>query len=182
MELTDHAGLSILRREVARYTADGTLDLWRVHLADARTLEPSLVDQRFGPDLRSVYHLEQNGTELRQIIVGQPDQPAVILQLSLSEPPFDLSLYAILLLGCSKDDGYEATFPVLGPSGAIGWETMRVDGHETLALPDGGEVDTWKVSTVFRDWSVWFEESAPYLVKIVQRFPDGSEVVSERVR
>ncbi len=33
-----------------------------------------------------------------------------------------------------------------------------------------------------RDWSVWFEESAPYIVKIVQRFPDGSEVVSERAR
>ena len=182
VELTDRAGITYLRREVARYTASGTLDLWRVHLADPRTLEPSLVDQRFGPELRSVYHLEQDGAELRQIVVAQPDRQAVIQELSLSETPFDLSLYAILLLGFPREAGYEATFPVVGPTGAIGWETMRVDGHETLTLPDGRDVNTWKVSTVFRDWSVWFEESAPYIVKIVQRFPDGSEVVSKRVR
>lgn len=182
VELTDRAGVSYLRREVARYTVNGTLDLWRVHLADARTLEPSLVDQRFGPELRSVYHLEQDGTDLRQIVVAQPDQQAAIQELSLSETPFDLSLYAILLLGFPREEGYEATFPVVGPTGAIGWESMRVDGYEALTLLDGREVNTWKVSTVFRDWSVWFEESAPYIVKIVQRFPDGSEVVSERVR
>jgi hypothetical protein len=170
----------ILRREVARYTAAGVMDLWRVHTVDARTMAPLVVDQRFGPDMRSVMRLEIEGEKVRQTVVGEADKPASVRELELSEAPFDLSLWAVLLTSFPRTNGQSASFPVLGPGGVLGWETYTVEDGGEVALPSGEAVSTQEVSTRFRPWTVWLADEAPYIVKIVQRLPDGSEVISTR--
>ncbi|RMH17176.1 MAG: hypothetical protein D6701_07850 [Gemmatimonadetes bacterium] len=178
--LESDAGPPLLRREVARYTADGRMDLWRVHLAEAATLGPLRIDQRFGPELRSVVHIDHQGPRVVLTRILSPEAPAVVSDTVYATAPFDLSLYAVLLLGFPREPGFRAAFPVVGPTGELGWEVMTVEDTETLTRPDGTPVETWRVSTAYRPWTVWFEAAPPYIVRIEQRFPDGSTVVSER--
>jgi hypothetical protein len=182
VELTTIAGIRVLRREVARFTAQDEMDLWRVHTTDPKTMEPIITDQRFGPELRSLVRVEQKGATLERTMLVQPDQSASVHTTTLSETPFDLSLYAVLLMSFPREIGYEASFPVTGPTGTLGWETYSVEDGGMIELPNGKTVSTQKVSTRFRNWSVWFEENAPYIVRVVQNMPDGSRIVSERAR
>ncbi len=182
VSFVDEGGTPKLRREVARYTAEGVMDLWRVHIVDPVTMESSLTDQRFGPDLRSVIRVEQDGAAIRQVIVSDPNQKALVNDVALPETPFDLSLYAVLLMAFPREPGFSAEFPITAAGGGVAYEMMTVDGVETVEFPDGTSVSATKISTKFRNWSVWLMDEAPYIAKIVQRSSDGGEVISVPVR
>ncbi len=173
-------GKSLLRRKVARYNAAGEKDLERVHINDQTTLAPLITHQISGPGLQQMTRFEVTDKAVKVVAIQDPERPSISAEVTLAEAPFDLSLYAILLLGFPKTDGYAASFPIVGPGLQLAWETMRVGPTERVAVENGREVDAVKVTTETRTWSVWFEPEAPYIAKIVQRFPDGSEWTSIR--
>ncbi len=141
---------------------------------DARTL------QRFGEGLGSSYLLEFAGDSLTVELKNSPDGPSQTLGRSYPGPVFDLSLYALLLVGFPLEEGYAARFPTYGAQLAPVWETMRVVGRETVPVENDATVEAWVVQTEFRPWTVWLTREPPYIARVVQRMPDGSEITSER--
>ena len=180
--VTGQDSTRLLRREVARYTAEGEMDLWRVHTVSPDDMRPLITDQRFGPELRSMVRIEHDSTRVLHIQVGNLESPTRLFDETHAHAPFDLSLWAVLLLGFPREAGTQASFPVVGPTGQVGWETYSVEAGGDLALPNGATVSTQKVSTRFRPWTVWLSDQAPYIVRIEQRAPDGTRIISTRAR
>lgn len=176
----EHQGRRVLYRVVARYTAEDVKDLWRDHLVDPETLAPIRTLQHFGEDLGSSVLLEFAGDSLTVELKNGPDAPAQTVGRSFEAPVYDLSLYAILLVGFPLEDGFAARFPTFGNQLAPVSETMRVTGRERVPVEDGRTVEAWVVETEYRPWTVWLTKEPPYIAKVVQRMPDGSEIVSER--
>ncbi len=174
----DHDGQDVLKRHVRLFDAAGQQLLERVHLNDARTLAPKIVQQigtGFGPPL---YDLRFNGGHVEITLVATLGGPIQQLSVDLDPAPFDLAIWATFLMSLPFEAGYEAEFPILGPGPALAWEMARVIGPETLATPSGETFDTYKVETVNRPWTAWLRKDVPHIVKIIQNFPDGSYQIS----
>jgi hypothetical protein len=178
--IVERGDRQVLRRELSRYDADGNKDLWRVHLVDHASLAPVLTHHQQGPDLRQITHIDFEGESVTISVLQDPETPVVHLELELEQAPFDLALYATLLVAFPLREGYEAVFPVIGPTATLKWETLTVSRRETLSTPDG-DVDAWVVETDSRPWTAWLMKEAPYIAKIEQRRPDGSRWISTRV-
>lgn len=179
--IIDVGGRPHLRRELARYDSTGTRDMWRIHVADRETLAPLRLHMTAGPELRQITHLDYSGSTVTATIVQAPDSPAARAVFELAEEPFDLGAYATLLASFPLEEDYEAVYPILGQTGQLEWERMQVKGRERVETI-GGEVDSWIVETASYPWTAWLTKEAPYIARIVQRWPDGSEWVSEQVR
>jgi hypothetical protein len=157
---------TMLRREVARFTAEGDRDLWRVHLADATTLEPSLMHDRTGKAMDTVTHLDFNGTSISATLIQSPESQALSLTKDLEAAPYDLSLWAPLLMSVPREAGSRVEIPVLGPGLVLASETITVHGQVALKHPSGQFIETWKISTTNRPWTLWVMDEAPYIVRI----------------
>lgn len=129
----------VLYRHVVRFTPEGIKDLERRHVVDRRTLVPHRMQQHFGPELGGVIQMEFDGTNFAAVQI--PSWGTEVAQISgeLSETPYGLSLYAILLVGFPLSDGFAASFPYVGPGGRIAHEVMRVRGLETVRDASGRE-------------------------------------------
>lgn len=172
----------VLRREVARFNAEGKSDLWRVHLVDAETLAPLVTDNRDGPGRQRIMHLDFDAGKVNVAVIPEPEKAAVTASFDVDPPAFDLSIWATLLMSVPFEAGYVAKLPVLGPGGVVAWELITVEGQELIELPDGSKIPTWKVSTRDRPWSAWLTKvQKPYIIKTVQNWPDGSRWVSHYV-
>lgn len=176
----EHQGRRTLYRAVARYTAEDVKDLWRDHLVDPETLAPFRTLQHFGDGLGSSVLLEFAGDSLTVEVKNGPDAPVQTVGRSYETPVYDLSLYAILLVGFPLEEGFTAQFPTFGNQLVPVSETMRVTGRERVPVEDGRTVEAWVVETEYRPWTVWLTREPPYIAKVVQRMPDGSVIVSER--
>lgn len=175
----DVEGRHLMQRLVARWTPAGVRDLWRDHLVEPGTMRPVTTHQRAGDQLSQSVRMAFDGDSVDvRIDTGQGEQA---LGRRYPTDVFDLSLYAVLLAGFPLREGYTARFPVVGQMLQHTWETMRVTDIDTVAVEDGQRVETFVVSTEQRPWTVWLTREWPYIAKIVQRFPDGTQWISERM-
>lgn len=171
-------GRSLLRREVARFNTEGARDLWRVMVADGATLAPVSTDQRFGPDLQSVLHVDYDGPEARQIYIQAADAPAAIVEARYDAAPYDLSLWATLAMALPFEAGHEIALPTPGPEqNVLAHVTLRVAGEARISAM-GQEWDAWKVDAVEPQWSFWVRKEKPYIVRIEHPAPGGGRAVS----
>lgn len=173
VDFVDRGGIRFLRREVTRSTADGVEDLRRLHLVNPTSLAPKVTDQRGTSG--SVSHLDFSGPNVIATILQNAESPIVQVPLEFEESPFDLSIWATLLMSVPFDVGASFKIPVVGAGGVLQWETIKIEGEEMVALPNGQRISTVRVSTSERPWTAWLSKSeAPYIFKTLQRFPDGS--------
>jgi len=172
-------GRRLLRRVVARYDSTDTMDLWREHLVDPVSLAPVSTWQRIGAGLSQSARFTFVGDSIDVQLHNVPTPGDRAVGRRLREPVFDLALYATLLVSFPLGDGYRARFPIYGPNLDLAWETLTVTGRERVPV-EKGEVDAWVVETAGRPWVAWLSREAPYIARIVQRSPDGSEVASIR--
>ncbi len=173
VEFVEREGVRLMRREVSRTTAAGIEDMWRVHLVDANSLAPIVTDQR--GDAGSVSHIDFSGKELVATILPSSESASIRVPLEFDESPFDLSIWATLLMSVPFETGASVKIPVLGTGGVLQWETITIDGEEEIELPLGERVTTYRVSTKERPWTAWLsKQRSPYIFKTLQRFADGS--------
>jgi len=174
----DRGDRRLMRREVAKFDTQGQRTMWRVHLVDAQTLAPVVTHHREGADQAVIQHLDFDNTKVVATVVTSPDQPVLHLSRDLEQAPYDLPIWATILMSLPFQAGYSADFPVVGQGLVLDWETATVEARETVTTPGGRNVDTWRISTAKRPWTAWVSREAPYIVKTLQNLPDGGRVVS----
>jgi len=173
VDFVERGGNRLLRREVSRSTAEGVEDMRRVHLVDALSLAPKVTDQR--GESGSVSHLDFSGPKITATILQNSESAVLQVPLEIADSPFDLSIWATLLMSVPFDVGASFKIPVVGAGGVLQWETITIEGEEKIALPKGRQISTVRVSTSERPWTAWLSKNqAPYIFKTLQRFPDGS--------
>ena len=171
-------GRRLLRREVARFNSEGVGDLVRVMLADSETLTPVRTDQRFGPDLQSVFHVDYDGAEVTQILLQGTDQPAAVIDVSFEAAPYDLSLWATLAMALPFETGFETSLPAIAADRqSLAHTTLRVIGPETMPAM-GAQWRAWKIEAVEPGWIFWVRKEKPYIVRIDHPAPGGGRALS----
>jgi len=174
---------TLLRRKVTLYNKDGDLVFDRVHLADAKNLDPLRVEQagflpvdEMGLFIR-YYHQEFKENEVFQTVVLDNGGPVIQAPIPIDEKPFDYSIWATLLMSLPFVEGAQYEIPILAQNQVV-WETVTIGKQESVELKDGTSVEAWKVSTKLRPWVVWLRKERPYAVNFSQQLHNGKTPVS----
>jgi len=164
VDFLERGGSRLLRREVSRSTAAGVEDMRRLHLVDASSLAPKVTDQR--GENGSVSHLDFAGPKVTATILQNSESAVLQVPLEFEESPFDLSIWATLLMSMPFEVGASFRIPVLGTGGVLQWETVTIEGEEEIVLPNGRQISTVRVSTSNRPWTAWLSKhQAPHIFR-----------------
>lgn len=184
VKIIERDGRKLLRTYVVKYDKAGAKEFERVNLNESNTMAPLSLHQIVAG--LTAIHVDIAGAKLKATMMPSADVAAVAGETTLEQAPFDLSLYGVLLAGFPLQEGYTAQFPVFGltstssASAILAWETMSVGAKEKVKVGTR-EIEAWPVTTKLRPWTVWVTKEAPYELRVVQRFPDGSTAVSELI-
>ena len=167
-----------LVRTVVRYSPQGEADLKRTIVADSVTLKPELLDQRFGPGLAGVMHVDFDGHRVHQLLIRQPNQSAVTIDAQFDRDVWELSLWGTLAMSLPFETGSEYMIPTIAPDRrSVRDVTFRIEGVEEIDL--GGRILTAaKVVVPEEHWVFWVRKQAPYIVRIEHPAPGGLTAVS----
>lgn len=168
-----------LSRTVTRYTNDAVVDLLRTVVVDQQSVAPVRIQQRFGPELSNVYHLEFNGQTLTQILVGDATQPARVSSAELDAPVVETGLQAVFVLSLPMASPGEVTVRTYaaGAEPKVISKTFHITGQETVEVM-GQVLEAWRVEDRASQWSYWVRQDAPYILKVVHPTPGGKMATS----
>lgn len=168
-----------LTRTVTRYTNTGGVELKRTVIVDQATLAPVRLQQRSGPDLTSVFHIEFNGRSMTQILVGDPTRPARISTVELASPVLETGLQGVFTLSLPMEKPGVVTVDTYAPGAEpkVVPKTFHVVGREYVEVM-GQTLETWRVEDRASQWTYWVRKNKPYIVKVVHPFPDGKMATS----
>ncbi len=103
------------------------------------------------------------------------------IDIELEEQVYDWNLYGMLLVGLPMQKGFVAKIPFYAQqSGGLNWMTVSVIDTEALTLPDGENIQTWKVATDQR-LTFWLSRDAPYVIKLELQLQNNSKLVWETI-
>lgn len=155
-----------LSRRVARFNTAGELDLERLIIADAETLAPQLLDQRFGPELQGVMHVDYAAEDVAQVLIPSPSAPMRIVNATFDEPVWELALWATIAQSIPFDENTVVQIPVIAADRqGKAVATFRVEGQETIEA-NGVSYNATRVVTPEADWTFWVRKEAPYIIQI----------------
>ncbi|MEP5611418.1 MAG: hypothetical protein ABJP45_04180 [Cyclobacteriaceae bacterium] len=104
------------------------------------------------------------------------------IDLSFDEAVFDWNLYGMLLVGLPFKTGLIAKLPFYAPQqGGLGWIAASVVGKESMKMPDGKSIQTWKVQTNQR-LTFWVSEQAPYVIRLELELQNNARLVWETIK
>ena len=109
--------------------------------------------------------------------ISSGDSTTVESSIDYGRPVYDWSLYGMLLVGLPFEKGLVAKMPIAGTD-SMQWLNIHVSNRETLVLPDGNEIDTWKIETNQR-LIFWISESAPYVIQLELALQNNAKLVWE---
>lgn len=100
---------------------------------------------------------------------GEP----VYVDMESPGPRFNNAMFDFVLASLPLADGYAARWPTLGTSGrslqeALSSVRAQVEGRETVSLPDGRELEAWRVAIERPGGNpqlVWIAKEPPYLLR-----------------
>lgn len=168
-----------LSRRVTRYTDDGAVDLLRTVVVDRDSIAPVRIQQRFGPELSNVYHLEFSGQVLTQILVGDATRPARVSTVELDDPVVETGLQAVFVLSLPMAGPGEVTVTTYaaGAEPKVVSKTFHITGQEKVEVM-GQVLEAWRVEDHASQWSYWVRQKAPYILKVVHPAPGGKMATS----
>ncbi|BDX06989.1 hypothetical protein [Planctobacterium marinum] len=169
-----------ISRTVERKTPEGETDLIRTVVADAKTLAPVFLQQRFGKNLQSVFYSDFQQSTLQQFFLSSPDAAARRLATPLSQTPVEVNLQGLLAaaLPLKQQNSITVTSYVAGAAPAITQTTFEVTGKETITI-HGENFETWKIHEPQSQWTYWVQSEFPYLIQVLHPSPSGEMLLSE---
>ena len=167
-----------LSRTVTRYTTAGEVDLLRTVVVDQATVAPVRLQQRLGPGLVNVFHIEFAGQSMTQVLVGDPAGPARVATVELDRPVVETGLQAVFTLALPMQPG-EVTVDsyAAGAQPYILPKTFHITGQESVEAM-GQSLETWRVEDRASQWTYWVRQDKPYIVKVVHPVPGGAMATS----
>jgi hypothetical protein len=169
----------LLSRTVTRYTTGGEVDLLRTVVVDQNSMAPVRLQQRFGPGLINVFHIEFDGQSLTQVLLGEPTRAARVSTVELDKPVVETGLQAVFTLSLPMGAPGEVTVDtyVAGAEPQTVAKTFHITGREEVEAM-GRSLDTWRVEDRASQWTYWVRPDKPYIVKVVHPVPGGKMATS----
>jgi len=126
-------------------------------------------------------HYQFNGAKITGNTNQATEGEVTEINLALEEKVFDWNLYGMLLVGLPFKVGLVAKLPFYAPQqGGLGWIAATVVGGESVKMPDGTSIQTWKVLTNQR-LTFWISEQAPYVIKLELQLQNDAKLVWETI-
>jgi hypothetical protein len=167
-----------LTRTVVRYTAEGVADLKRTIVADRTSLKPKILDQRFGPTLSGVMHVDFFEKRADQLLISSPTGNMRRIDAEFEHDVWELSLWGTLAMSFPFKTQTEFTLPTVSPDRQSARDvTFRIEGREYVEFDDE-RLETIKVSIPDENWTFWVRKQAPYILRIEHPAPGGLTAIS----
>lgn len=169
-----------ISRTVERKTPVGETDLIRTVVADAKTLAPVFLQQRFGENLQSVFYSDFQQSTLQQFFLSRPDSAARRLATPLSQTPVEVNLQGLLAaaLPFKQQNSITVTSYIAGAAPAITQTNFKVTGKETITI-NGENFEAWKIHEPQSQWTYWVQSEFPYLIQVLHPSATGEMLLSE---
>ncbi|TNE30894.1 MAG: hypothetical protein EP350_07950 [Alphaproteobacteria bacterium] len=173
-------GASLIRT-VVRYAPDGNADLRRTIVADRNDLKPRTLDQRFGPSLAGVFHVDFAGNEVNQFLISSPLEPMRMIDAEFNQDVWELSLWGTLAMSLPFEVGKEFKVPTIGPDRkSVRQVTFQIEGTASFDFK-GTSLEATQIFIPEENWRFWVRKSAPYILRIEHPAPDGRMAISKAV-
>ena len=149
-----------------------------VRVAVLETLE--LYSFHTGRSPGGVAHLDVDKGFLSGSYAPSPEDRLRNFSLQLEERPF-ASMSGVMMAAFPFSSGAEVVYPRFGWGGmtnpTVRWQTIRALGHDTVSIPDRGDMDAWKVAEGTTTY--WVTREAPYFLKAEAVSGNGQRTVFE---